>query len=94
MSSSTGVQQLALQVPEPFAVLHLSFPLGGQGRGAGGDGPCVPRTAVPVRWAVRGEARPRAEAGSRRPTEGVAETRSIFVFRSVGGASIIKFTST
>ena len=52
------------------------------------------RAAVPVRWTVRGEARPRAEAGSRRQTEGVAETRSIFVFRSVGGASIIKFTST
>ena len=36
MSSSTVVQQLAFQVPESFAVLHLSFPLGGQCRGAGG----------------------------------------------------------
>ena len=35
-----------------------------------GEGPCIPRSAVPVRWAVRGEVRPRVEAGSLRPTEG------------------------
>ena len=35
-SSSTVEQQFACQVPESFAVLHLSFPLGGQCRGAGG----------------------------------------------------------
>ena len=51
----------------------------GGARGGRGEGPCLPRTAVPVRWAVRGEIRPRADAGSLRSTENVAETRSILL---------------
>ena len=71
---------MALQIREPLPALHLPFPLGGRCTGRRREGPCIPRTAVPVRWAVRGEVRPRAEAGSLRPTEGVTEKRSIFLF--------------
>ena len=39
------------------AVPHLPFPLGGRCTERQRERPCLPRTAVPVRWAVRGETR-------------------------------------
>ena len=52
-----------------------------------GGGPCIPRGAVPARWAVRGEVRPRAEAGSLRPTEGAIDKRSILLFMRAAEAT-------
>ena len=53
MSSSTGVRQLALQVPEPCAVLHFPFQFGGQYRIGPG-------------WALRlPRRRPRSVGGAR-----------------------------
>ena len=86
MSSSAGVQRFALQVPEPCVVLHFSFQLGGQYRGAGRHGPCIPRAAVSRSvGGVRVRAGSRPEDGSRRPSEGVAEKRSVFVFLRARG---------
>ena len=76
---------MAFQVPGLRVVLHFPFQLGRQYRGSGRGGPYVSRAAVPVRWAVRGEARPRAEDGSRRPSGRVAEKRSVFVFLRARG---------
>ena len=58
------VHRLAPPIKGPLPALHLPFPLGGRCTGRRGEGPCLPRTAVPVRWAVRGEARPPDRAGS------------------------------
>ena len=46
-----------------------------------------PAPAVPARWAVRGEVRPQAEAGSLRPTEGAIDKRSILLFMRAAEAT-------
>ena len=67
--TSAGVQGLFLPSRGTLSVLYRPFPLGGRCTGRRGEGPCFPRAAVPVRWAVRGEASPRVRAGGLRFTE-------------------------
>ena len=56
--------------------LHLPFPLGGRCTGRRGEGPCLPRTAVPVRWAVRGEAGSPTELAACLPLISVKSAKS------------------
>ena len=57
-----------LSVVGSLLALHLPFPLGGRCTGRRREGLCLPRTAVPVRWAVRGEARRQDEVVARVPS--------------------------
>ena len=54
--------------PSPARSPH--FPLGGRCTEGREELPCLPRTAVPVRWAVRGEGEAVRRRGSVRSTRG------------------------